>query len=65
MDSNGETSYTYNNLNMLLTAVNTQIGKAVSYEYDAVGNRTKETITTIAGNNVIEYTYNEKKSISK
>lgn len=53
-DNKGTTSYTYDELNRLKTVLEPS-GKNISYEYDAGGNRTTETV--IQGGNTTVSTY--------
>ena len=65
IDELGETSYTYNALDMLLEVSKKQDGKKTVYAYDGAGNRTKETLTTNEGDKVIQYEYNQKNQLVK
>ncbi|TCP52650.1 intein/RHS repeat-associated protein [Tumebacillus sp. BK434] len=55
-----EEVYSYDGLNRVTAVTNPQLSKTVSYEYDAVGNRTK--ITDPEGR-VISYTYDSRSQI--
>ena len=59
LDGKGTTTYTYNNMNQLLT-VSEATGRALSYTYDGAGNRRTETVTESGVTTVIAAEYNEQ-----
>ena len=62
--NNVTTTYSYDNLDRLTTVVYNN-GKIVSYEYDALGNRTKETTVTGNDTQIKEYIYNDRYQLTE
>lgn len=62
-DGKGTTTYTYDNLNRLLT-VSEPNGRATAYTFDAAGNRLTETVTQGSTTTVKTSSYNEQNRLT-
>jgi len=64
VDSKGQTTYAYDNLNRLQTVTEPD-GKKITYAFDAAGNRLKETIAQTNKNTINSYEYDEFNRLMK